>query len=105
VHSNDEIVRECDEGGVDYLLFGTVFPTQSKPGRAPTGIPRLIEAVKAANCVPVLAVGGVTPETMGQLTPTGCAGFAAIGQFADVPVEHLASAVTAALHAWDNPSG
>ena len=83
-------------GGLDYLLFGTVFETASKPGLAPTGISGLAEAVNAAGRLPVLAVGGVTLETIGQLPATGCSGFAAIGQFADCPEEGLAATVAAA---------
>jgi thiamine monophosphate synthase len=52
--------------------------------------------------VPVLGVGGMTLDTVGQLHQTGCAGFAAIGQFADVPEHDIPRTVTAALGAWDN---
>jgi thiamine monophosphate synthase len=33
--------------------------------------------------VPVLAIGGMSSDTAPQLAGTGCAGFAAIGWFAD----------------------
>jgi thiamine-phosphate pyrophosphorylase len=82
VHSRAEAVAACADGGVDYLLFGTVFPTGSKPGQAPAGVQALAEVVEATP-VPVLAVGGVSPDTAHQLAGTGCAGFAAIGWFAD----------------------
>lgn len=82
VHSVDEAVRVSAEGGVDYLLFGTVFATASKPGQPPAGV-RLLADVAAATSVPVLAVGGVTADTVTQLAGAGAAGFAAIGWFAD----------------------
>jgi thiamine-phosphate diphosphorylase len=82
VHSRAEAVAAWVDGGVDYLLFGTVFPTGSKPGQAPAGVEALAEAVEATP-VPVLAVGGISPHTAPQLAGTGCAGFAAIGWFAD----------------------
>jgi thiamine-phosphate diphosphorylase len=103
VHSSEEIAQVSNEGGLDYLLFGTVFATASKPGRPATGIAGLVGAVDAAKGLPVLAIGGMTAGTAGQLARTGCAGFAAIGQFADVPEEQLTATVTAALGAWDNP--
>jgi thiamine-phosphate diphosphorylase len=103
VHSREDVVRARGEGGVDYLLFGTVFETSSKPGRVTTGIPDLAEAASAAGPLPVLAVGGVTLGTVGRLAGTGCAGFAAIGQFADCPEERLATAVAGAVFAWENP--
>jgi thiamine-phosphate diphosphorylase len=104
VHSGDEIARVRDEGGLDYLLFGTVFTTDSKPGLPAAGIAALGEAVKEARELPVLAVGGVTLATAVQLARTGCAGFAAIGQFADNPEADLPGTVAAALAAWENPS-
>jgi hypothetical protein len=44
----------------------------------------------------------MTLDTVGQLYQTGCAGFAAIGQFANVPEDDIPRTVTAALGAWDN---
>lgn len=102
VHTRDEIVQVCADGDVDYLLFGTVFETASKPHRQPAGVPGLADAVHAATGVPVLGVGGMTLGTVGELHRTGCAGFAAIGQFADVPENDMTRTVTAALAAWDN---
>jgi thiamine-phosphate pyrophosphorylase len=103
VHSRDEIAAALDEGGLDYLLFGTVFATASKPDRPETGIAGLVEAVNDAKGVPVLAIGGVTLDNAGRLARTGCVGFAAIGQFADGAEEDLTATVTAALGAWENP--
>jgi thiamine-phosphate diphosphorylase len=102
VHTRDEIVQVCAAGDVDYLLFGTVFETASKPNRPAAGAAGLADAVHAATGVPVLGVGGMTLSTVGQLHRTGCAGFAAIGQFADVPEDAMSSTVTTALRAWDN---
>jgi thiamine-phosphate pyrophosphorylase len=102
VHAREEIERVAAEDDVDYLLFGTVFDTTSKPNGRPAGVAGLAEAVSAAPKLPVLAIGGMTLDTVGQLRGTGCAGFAAIGQFADVPESDIARTVTAALRAWDN---
>lgn len=102
VHSREEITRVAGEGGLDYLLFGTVFETASKPGHQGAGVEGLAAAVKAAGSLPVLAVGGMTTGSARRLPATGCAGFAAIGQFSDVDERDLAAAVTASLAAWDN---
>ena len=82
VHSLAEAVTACEGGGLDYLLFGTVFATASKPDQAPAGVNALAE-ISASVRLPVLGVGGITPHTAAQLEGTGCAGFAAIGWFAD----------------------
>jgi thiamine-phosphate diphosphorylase len=82
VHSLAEAVTVSEGGGLDYLLFGTVFATASKPGQTPAGVNGLA-AVSAAVRLPVLGVGGISRQTAAQLEGTGCAGFAAIGWFAD----------------------
>lgn len=83
VHTITEIREACEDGAVDYLLFGTVFPSPSKaPGHPATGTAALSAAVEAAS-VPVLAIGGITPERIPQVAKTGAAGVAAIGWLAD----------------------
>ena len=82
VHSSPEAVAVCADGGVDYLLFGAVFTTASKPGQAPAGLEALAKVVDVTP-VPVLAIGGISSDTAPRLAGTGCAGFAAIGWFAD----------------------
>jgi thiamine-phosphate pyrophosphorylase len=102
IHTRDEVVTMSADGVVDYVLFGTVFPTASKPGQATAGAAGLGDAVNAARGLPVLAIGGVTIDNARHLGGTGCAGFAAIGLFSDGPEKELPATVTAALAAWDN---
>jgi thiamine-phosphate diphosphorylase len=83
VHTVAEAVTAHADGGVDYLLFGAVFATTSKPGQRPVGLQALADVARATP-IPVLAVGGVSGDTAVELSGTGCAGFAAIGWFADV---------------------
>ena len=52
-------------GGADYLLVGPVFPTATHPDRAPLGSARLKEI--AGLGLPVVAIGGVTPERIPEL--------------------------------------
>ena len=82
VHHASEASRVEAEGGLDYLVFGTVFPSTSKPGVAAAGIAGLAAAVAAVR-LPVLAIGGVTPERAADVRDAGAAGIAAIGAFAD----------------------
>jgi thiamine-phosphate diphosphorylase len=103
VHTREEAGAVSAESAVDYLLFGTVFPTTSKPDRLATGVEGFERAAVAAGGLPMLAVGGVRLENARNLAVTGCAGFAAIGQFSDGPEEELSATVTAALAAWENP--
>ena len=99
VHAVDEAVRVSASGAVDYLLFGTVFETRSKPGQRAAG-PAMLAHVAGATTTPVLAVGGVTSETLEELAATGAAGFAAIGLFADAGERDLATIVSQATRAF-----
>jgi thiamine-phosphate diphosphorylase len=65
----------------DYLIFGAVFPTRSKPvGASVRGVEDLSAAVRAAG-VPVLAIGGIDAARAGACRQAGAAGVAAIGLF------------------------
>lgn len=104
VHSADEGERVAQEGGLDYLLFGTVFTTRSKPGVAAAGIDALAAAC-AGIAIPVLAVGGMTPSGLGAVPRAGAVGWAAIGMFANCPFEQIPSVVHEAVSAFDTSGG
>lgn len=73
-----EAARWCD-----YLVAGTVFPTNSKPGMtAFLGLAGLASIAKAVS-VPVLAIGGVSVDRAADVAAAGGGGVAAIGLFAD----------------------
>jgi thiamine monophosphate synthase len=78
VHSAADVDRSS---GADYLIFGTVFPSRSKGESVRgTGPGPLAEIVEAAG-VPVLAIGGITPERAAACRDAGAWGLAAIGVF------------------------
>jgi thiamine-phosphate pyrophosphorylase len=97
VHTVAEAVSVSARGGLDYLVFGTTFPTTSKPGRKASGVEALGE-VCAATVLPVLAVGGVTPSHFSEIARSGAAGFAAISLFAGDA--SLSPVMSAARDAW-----
>jgi thiamine-phosphate diphosphorylase len=106
VHDPREAAQVAAEGGVDYLIFGTVFPTTSKPDVIAAGMSALRAAVYAAPA-PVLAIGGVTIERFADIAGTGAAGFAAIGLFCEPGSDHparLQIIVREAALAFDTPS-
>lgn len=82
VHGIDAARAAADGGGLDYLLFGTVFESTSKPGRPAAGLDAL-RAVAGAVALPVLAVGGITRERLDAIAATGAAGAAGISLFAE----------------------
>jgi thiamine biosynthesis protein ThiS len=61
----------------DYLVAGAVFETESHPGQAPAG-PEMLRAVCAAVHVPVLAIGGITPERIQTCLDAGASGVAVL---------------------------
>lgn len=95
-------VAEAEAVGdsADYLIFGTVFATSSKPGQTPVG-PAALAAAVLATPVPVLAVGGVTADTAGAVARAGAAGIAAIGTFAGGTPGDVAASVDRIVRAFD----
>jgi thiamine monophosphate synthase len=65
---------------------------------------RVLAEVAAAATVPVLAVGGVTRQTVRDVAATGAAGVAAIGLFADGAEEVLQVTVSEVNMAFDIPA-
>jgi thiamine-phosphate diphosphorylase len=86
----------------DYVIFGTVFATSSKPGMA-SGTAALRRAVARAG-VPVLAIGGVTEARLPEIRAAGAAGFAAIGFFHDIDVSELRARCGRARRLFDTPN-
>ncbi len=79
-HSVEE-VREAEEHGANYVVFGPVFAPRSKGTvLEPRGIDALAEAVRAVR-IPVLALGGITRENARDCMRAGAAGVAAISLY------------------------
>lgn len=78
VHST---VEAESVAGADYLIAGTVWPSASKDeGHQLLGLGGFSAVVRSAH-VPVLAIGGVTMDRIGEIAKAGGAGIAAIGFF------------------------
>jgi thiamine-phosphate pyrophosphorylase len=98
IHSAEDAIGLGD--AVDYAIFGTVFPSSSKPGRTPVG-PEALAEVVLATPIPVLAVGGVSAETAERAAGAGAAGLAAIGLFARCATTALPAVVRSLTRAFD----
>jgi thiamine-phosphate diphosphorylase len=83
VHSMAEAVAAAEADAVNYLIFGTVFDSSSKPGRSPAGLGEL-SRVASATRIPVLAIGGITAGNIAEVMAAGAAGAAGISMF-DMP--------------------
>ena len=77
VHSFDEAVRAADDGA-DWVFFGPVYDTPSKRAYgAPQGL-AMLERAAAAVAIPVIAIGGITPERVREVRGAGARGVAVI---------------------------
>jgi thiamine-phosphate pyrophosphorylase len=83
VHNQDEAATMESSGACDYLLFGTVFPSRSKPADHPiAGLDGLARVCRRV-ALPVVAIGGISIERAADVARAGAAGIAAISLFAD----------------------
>jgi thiamine-phosphate pyrophosphorylase len=97
-HSAREAVA-AEQATADYVIFGPVYDTPAKrPFGPPQGLAALTRAAREAR-LPVVAIGGVTPERVRELRAAGASGVAGIRALlgADDP----ARATEAFLRAWE----
>lgn len=93
----DAAVR-LQAAGASYIGCGTVYPTSSKANAGEviglSGLDRVARAVD----VPVIGIGGITPERSGEIAGTRAAGVAVISAVMSAP--DPATAVESLLLPW-----
>jgi len=72
-----DLALEAEQAGADYVAFGAVFPSPTKPTeiRAPISLLREARAVLQG---PIVAIGGITPDNAPQLLEAGVDALAVI---------------------------
>lgn len=76
-HSRQQL-QAAAQAGADYAILGPVYPTPSKQGIIePLGLNTFAE-ITAHSPIPVIAVGGITPQNADQVRAAGAAGIAVI---------------------------
>lgn len=103
VHSREEAIATAEAGGCDYLLFGTVFPSRSKPDDHPVAGVAALEDVCKGVQLPVVAIGGITEARVAQVAAAGASGIAAISLFAEAG--DLGATVSRLRDALTRPEG
>ncbi len=83
-HDDLDLARQAYEWGADYVAFGSFFPSSTKPAakRAPLSVLQL-----ARNLIPLplVAIGGITPERTPDLINAGAHAVAVISALFDRP--------------------
>ena len=69
----------AEKSGVDYLIAGTIFPSNSHPGFPGSGVD-LINKITSKVSIPVLGIGGITSENADSVIDNGAFGVAVIGE-------------------------
>lgn len=100
VHSPGEAAAAA---AADYLVFGTVFPSEGKPADQRVAGLEALAAATARCAVPVLAIGGIDAGRAPLVAAAGAAGVAAIGWFLDTDAARLAERATRMRRAFDTP--
>jgi len=83
VHSV-EVARQAAAEGCHYLLVGTMYPTRSHPEKPPEGL-AMLQAIHHAVALPLIAIGGITPERVAECLQAGACGVAVVSGIAEAP--------------------
>jgi len=89
--------RDAVAQGADYIAFGSFFPSPTKPG-AVTAARDLLRAAKEF-LVPIVAIGGITPDNAAGLIEAGADAVAVLSAVFDAPDVERAARRIAGLFA------
>ena len=66
-----EQVKQAKLEGADYIGFGPLFPTGTKPGRKSIGLSDIITAQEYAGDMPMFCIGGINATTLPDVLQAG----------------------------------
>ena len=90
--------QAAQAAGADYVAFGRFFPSRTKPQAVPA-TPELLHVARAALKIPIVAIGGITPENGASLIAAGADALAVIeGVFAQPDIRAAANRYTRLFH-------
>lgn len=97
------LAREAARGGADYVAFGAFFPSGVKPAavRADAG---LLRQARAELAVPLVAIGGITPQNGAELLDAGADALAVISAVFDAADIRAAARDFSRLFIWEPAS-
>ncbi|HFF3189125.1 thiazole tautomerase TenI [Bacillus cereus] len=74
VHSVEEAI-EAFKNGADSLVYGHVFPTECKKGVPARGLEEISDIARSLS-IPIIAIGGITPENTKDILASEVSGIA-----------------------------
>ncbi len=87
-HSPEQ-ARQAESEGFDYIGFGPLYATPTKPGRPAIGLDHIAEVVQHAR-LPVFCIGGINRRTLPNVVAAGATRIVAVSailQATDPPAE------------------
>ena len=82
---NVEQVQVARRQPIDYIAFGPVFPTQTKEAPEPTTGLRILKTVRRLTDLPLVAIGGISPENAPDVFAAGADAVATISNIVKEP--------------------
>lgn len=79
----DEAVR-AEEDGADYLGVGAMYATATKTDTRPVSMEELLK-IRAAVKIPIVVIGGINKQTLGNFKGTGVDGLAVVSAIVAQP--------------------
>jgi len=99
-----DLAQAAERAGASYVAFGSFFPSPTKPDAARPGPDLLTEARRTLR-VPLVAIGGITPQNAGPLITAGADMVAVItGVFSAPDVTAAAEAYSRLFSAPERPT-
>ncbi len=100
-YNERQLAKQAVNAGANYIAFGAFFPSQTKPN-AVKAEPELLGWAKTELNIPVVAIGGVTPQNGGNLIDAGADMLAVIQGVFGQPDIHTAAQRFAQLFSNDS---
>jgi thiamine-phosphate pyrophosphorylase len=84
-HSHEELETALDAGPA-YVALGPIYETKLKAMKwAPQGLERVVEWKRRIGALPLVVIGGITPERAGAVIAAGADSVAVITDFMSAP--------------------
>ena len=102
--NNAEEAQRAQAMGADYVAVGSIFPTSTKGDTRPASL-RAIREVRSAVSLPVVAIGGISPDNVTAVVASGAAAVAVITAVCAAPDPADAAArLVRAIEPADGPT-